>query len=112
MIYVFLDDPTTKRIIFELVKEVKCYDNAVEFLEGIHRESKPVVVIGGNMDIKKTIELIKTIRVSKKNARIFVVTTSGQEFDRDTLIKNGANFVITKPFSPKLLKEKLTQPGQ
>jgi len=112
MIYVFLDDPTTKRIIFELVKEVKCFDNAVEFLDGIHKESEPIVVIGGNMDIKKTIELIKTIRVSKNKAKIFVVTTSGQEFDRDTLIENGADYVVTKPFSPKLLKEKLIQPGQ
>lgn len=109
MIYVFLNDPTTKRIIFELVNEVRCFDNAVEFLEGIHKDNEPIVVIGGNMDIKKTIELIKTIRVSKKGAKIFVVTTSGQEFDRDNLIENGADFVITKPFSPKLLKEKLLQ---
>ena len=109
MIYVLLDDPTTKRIILELVKEVKCFDNTVDFLDGIHREDEPVVVIGGNMDIKKTIELIKTIRISKEKAKIFVVTTSGQEFDRETLLRNGADFVITKPFSPKLLKEKLLQ---
>lgn len=105
MIYTYLRDPTTRRILLEIVDGIRCYydsDALVEILK-----SGDLVIIGGDIKRDKMLKLIN--RFKANGAKVLVITTFGQEFDQEKLIGAGADMVLTKPFSPKLLAEKIRE---
>ncbi len=107
MIYTYLKDPTTRRILEQLAGDIRCFRDLESLMQGISDDPSPVVVTGGDFEKDELIRIIKRIRKKSPSARIIVVTTSGQEFDRENILRSGANVVFTKPYSPKLLVESL-----
>ncbi|GEM_PF-4766851 len=107
MIYTYLKDSTTRRILEYLVGDVRCFGNLEDLIKGVRGEPAPVVVTGGDLGKEELIQVIKRIRGESPAARIVVITTSGQEFDQENIMKNGADAVFTKPYSPKQLVEAL-----
>ncbi len=105
MIYTYLKDPTTRRILLEIVEGIRCFDDADALVKNL--KSGDLVVIGGNIERNKMIKLIDKFK--SRGAKIIVITTFGQEFDQEKLIGAGADMVFTKPFSPKLLAEKIRE---
>ncbi len=105
MIYTYLKDPTTKRILLEIVGNIRCFDDESE-LAGFLKKGD-LVIVGGNIERDEMINLIG--RFKSAGAKVIVVTTFGQEFDQEKLMNAGADMVFTKPFSPKLLAEKIRE---
>ncbi len=105
MIYTYLRDPTTRRILLEIVKGIKCFDDADALVKAL--KNGDLVVIGGDIERNEMIKLIDEFK--SRGAKVIAVTTFGQEFDQAKLIGAGADIVFTKPFSPKLLAEKIRE---
>ncbi len=105
MIYTFLRDPTTRRILEQLIEGIRCVEDLDSLIKVLKEDSNPVVVTGGDFEKGELIEIIRMIREKNPGVKIIVVTTSGQEYDRENILKNGASEVFTKPYSPKLLVE-------
>jgi len=62
-----------------------------------------------NMPNKNGLELVKLIRANKKfdDIPIVMITTEGGKAEVITALKAGVNNYIVKPFTPKVLQEKL-----
>ena len=84
--------------------------NGVEALEKLKASPVDIILCDVNMPEMNGPELVKKVREmdSCKDTKIVMVSTeSSQEFI-DSLLADGANDYITKPFTPDKFQEKLS----
>ncbi len=109
------DDSATMRmfILFHLIKMlpgvkiVEAVDGA-DALEKLGHHEVDLILTDMNMPEMDGAGLIRAVRnVLKKDTPIIVITTKGEEKDRELGLKLGANGYITKPLNIREFRETL-----
>jgi len=112
----FVDDsPTMRRIIknslnkigFEDVEEA---ENGVDALQKLSAGRYDLILTDWNMPEMNGEELVVNLRASAeyKNTPILMITTRGMKDDVINAVKIGVSGYIVKPFTPEVLKKKIT----
>jgi two-component system chemotaxis response regulator CheY len=109
-----VDDSTSVLKMVESALRYKGYAvvaaaDGVEALEALEREQFNLVVLDINMPRMDGLSLLKTIRERPEWAGlpILMLTTEGQETDRDRALAMGATDYMVKPFKPTQLLERV-----
>jgi two-component system chemotaxis response regulator CheY len=109
------DSPTMRRIVINALKSFGIED-IVEAEDGQDALSKlqthkiDFVITDWNMPNMSGLDLTKAIRASEqwKNLPILMVTTRGLKEDIIQALQAKVNNYMVKPFTPQVLKEKIT----
>ena len=107
------DDSQTMRmfIIFHLIKmlpgvQIIEAENGAAAVEKLMRQDVDLVLTDMNMPILDGAGVIRAVRLGlKKETPIIVITTKGEEQDRERGIALGANGYITKPLNIREFRE-------
>jgi two-component system chemotaxis response regulator CheY len=81
--------------------------NGAEALKLIRVTPPDLVLADWNMPEMSGIELLKTLRAEGNPLRVGFVTSESDPAMRDLAFQSGALFMITKPFTPDVLKSTL-----
>lgn len=110
------DSPTMRRIIANSlskigVKEVVDAENGMDALEKMKDHDFDMIITDWNMPEMNGKELVEHLRGQDKykDTPILMITTRGMQDDVLTAIKSGVNGYIVKPFTPDVLKKKMTE---
>ncbi len=110
------DSPTMRRIIKNSLTKIGFEDimeaeNGVDALEKIGDNDFDMVITDWNMPEMNGEELVKELRGRDKfkNTPILMVTTRGMQDDVMSAIKMGVNGYVVKPFTPEILKKKISE---
>lgn len=114
--YLVVDDSSTMRRIIAntLIKQgIKEVLQAVDGKEALtlyqkNKDTLKVILTDWNMPNMNGLELINAIRKDDKDTPIIMITTEGGKREVITALKAGANQYIVKPFTPEILREKLS----
>lgn len=70
-----------------------------------------LILLDYMMPLKTGLEVIKIIRGDNlnKNTKIMMLTAKSQKSDEKTILEAGADYFLSKPFSPMLLAEKVEE---
>lgn len=110
------DSLTMRRIIKNTLSRLE-YENIFESENGLHawkvlNENPDIgmLITDWNMPEINGLELVKKVRADARfeNLPIIMITTEGGKVEVITALKAGVNNYIVKPFTPQLLKEKLS----
>lgn len=109
------DSPTMRRIVVNALKtfgfeDVVQAEDGQDGLNKLKEETVDFVITDWNMPNMTGLELIKAIRSDDdlKHLPILMVTTRGLKQDIVEALKAKANNYVVKPFTPQVLKEKIT----
>jgi two-component system, chemotaxis family, chemotaxis protein CheY len=109
------DSPTIRRMVIATLRKLEDveFDEANNGLEAIERLTlAPVslVVLDLNMPDIHGLEVIEFVRSHNtyNSTPICVLTTRGDNASREQVMAAGANFYLTKPFSPENLHSAAT----
>lgn len=114
---IFVDDsPTMRRIIMNSLKKLGFEDiieaeNGVDALKKIGNNKFDMVITDWNMPEMNGEELVKELRGRDKfkDTPILMVTTRGLQEDVMSAIRMGVNGYVIKPFTPEILKKKISE---
>ena len=109
------DAPTIRRILKNALKEMG-YENVDEAEDGqvalqkLRKGKYDFVITDWNMPNMTGIELVQEIRKDPdlKHLPILMVTAEAKKENIILALKSGVNNYIVKPFTPKVLKEKIS----
>ncbi len=110
------DSVTMRKIILRTVRmsgldfgRTEEAGNGVEALEKLNKAPVDVILCDINMPEMSGIELVKKVRKldSCAETKIVMVSTESSQELIDSVIADGANGFITKPFTPEKFQEKL-----
>jgi len=73
--------------------------NGVEALQKIEEDTPDIVLCDWNMPEMNGIELLGKVREAKYNVRFGFITSESSAETKTLAIENGADFVLTKPFT-------------
>jgi two-component system chemotaxis response regulator CheY len=107
------DDSQTMRmfILFHLIKmlpgvQIMEAENGVAAVEKLMRQDVDLILTDMNMPEMDGAGVIRTVRQGlKKQTPIIVITTKGENSDRDRGLALGANGYITKPLNIREFRE-------
>ena len=110
------DSSTMRRIIKNTLSRLEHEDifEAEDGLQGWNiLDQNPdikMLITDWNMPEMNGLELVKKVRADSRfiNLPIIMVTTEGGKTEVITALKAGVNNFIVKPFTPQVLKEKLS----
>ena len=109
------DSPTMRRIVVNALKtfgfeDVVQAEDGQDGMNKLKEEKVDFVITDWNMPNMTGLELIKAIRSDEdlKHLPILMVTTRGLKQDIIEALKAKANNYVVKPFTPQVLKEKIT----
>jgi two-component system chemotaxis response regulator CheY len=110
------DSPTMRRIIMNSLNKIGIDDvteaeNGVDALDKMGDADWDMIITDWNMPEMNGEELVKELRGrdQHKATPILMITTRGMQDDVMTAIKMGVNGYIVKPFTPEILKKKITE---
>jgi len=112
-----VDDSSTMRRIIKNTLARLNYKDVIEAENGVEawaqmEENKDLgmLITDWNMPEMNGLELVKKVRASGdfNDLPIIMVTTEGGKTEVITALKAGVNNYIVKPFTPQVLKEKLS----
>ena len=112
-----VDDSSTMRRIIKNTLARLGYKDVLEGADGIEgweqMNTNPdidMLITDWNMPEMNGLELVKKVRGDDrfKDTPIIMVTTEGGKAEVITALKAGVNNYIVKPFTPQVLKEKLS----
>lgn len=83
--------------------------NGVEAFEKLKSESPDLVLSDWNMPEMNGIDFLKQVRESGNNVRFGFVTSESSGEVREQAIEAGAQFVVTKPFTPESLEQAILE---
>ena len=110
-----VDDSST---ILKIVKNTLLNEGIDEIYEALDGKqaydtfllhSPDIVFTDWNMPVMNGLELIKKIRGDGNKTPIIMVTTEGRKEEVLTALRSGANDYIVKPFTPKVIKDKINK---
>lgn len=110
------DHPVTLTMLRKILKQLG-FEDVVEAndgdvaLEMANKEKPALIFTDLNMPVLSGIELIQRLRENEKMKELPVIVVSGEaEYEMvKKAIKAGADNFIVKPFSPKIIREKIMQ---
>jgi len=107
------DSVTMLRIIENTLKRIGMKDiekaiNGVEAFYKYKSDKFDLIITDWNMPEMNGYELVKKIRLTNKDIPIIMITTEGGKKEVIKALKAGVNNYIVKPFTPQVLKEKLS----
>ena len=112
------DSKTMLRIITNTLKRVGITDivTAEDGEEGLSEYNKlketgvifDMIFTDWNMPNMNGLQFVKRIRAIDQDTPIVMITTEGGKAEVITALKAGVNNYIVKPFTPAVLKEKIT----
>lgn len=109
------DSPTMRRIIQNSLNKIGYDDlisaeNGVDALEKLETVDVDMVITDWNMPEMNGEQLVIKLRENPKykDKPILMVTTRGMREDVITAVKIGVNGYVVKPFTPEILKKKIT----
>jgi CheY-like chemotaxis protein len=98
------DDSQTMRmfLLFHLIKMLP----GVKITEKLRKQGVDLILTDMNMPELDGAGLINAVRNElKRDTPIIVITTKGEQVDREKCLVLGANGYITKPLNPRELRE-------
>jgi len=110
------DSSTMRRIIKNTLSRLE-YEDVLEGEDGVQGwntlNQNPdigMLITDWNMPEMNGLELVKKVRADSRftDLPIIMVTTEGGKAEVITALKAGVNNYIVKPFTPQVLKEKLS----
>ena len=112
----FVDDsPTMRRIIQNSLNKIGYDDliaaeNGVDALEKLENTEVDMIITDWNMPEMNGEQLVIKLREDPvyKDKPILMVTTRGMKEDVITAVKIGVNGYVVKPFTPEVLKKKIS----
>lgn len=86
-------------------------ENGEDALKLARQEKPGLVLLDLNMPIKSGYQVCEEIKGDPEMKGIYIImlTAKGQESDRAKGVAAGADEYITKPFSPRKLRQRLTE---
>ena len=112
------DSATMRKIIMRTVRmsgldfeKTEEAGNGIEAIEKLKTAPVDILLSDVNMPEMGGQEMVKKIRAELKNCadtKIVMVSTESSQELIDSMIADGANGFITKPFTPEKFREKLT----
>lgn len=109
------DSPTMRRIVINALKSFGIEDiveaeDGQDALVKLQQNKIDFIITDWNMPNMSGLDLTKTVRASEqwKNIPILMVTTRGLKEDIIQALQAKVNNYIVKPFTPQVLKEKIT----
>lgn len=112
-----VDDSSTMRRIIKNTLSRLGYENVFEGEDGLQgwnmlnqNPDIEMLITDWNMPEMNGLELVKKVRADSRfiDLPIIMVTTEGGKTEVVTALKAGVNNYIVKPFTPQVLKEKLS----
>jgi two-component system chemotaxis response regulator CheY len=112
-----VDDSSTMRRIIKNTLNRLGYKDILEGADGVEGwtalDTNPdveMLITDWNMPEMNGLELVKKVRADARfvDMPIIMVTTEGGKAEVITALKAGVNNYIVKPFTPQVLKEKLS----
>lgn len=82
-------------------------ENGQEGLTKVESENPDLVISDWNMPVMTGIEFLKSVRENGNNVKFGFVTTESSGKMRDIALEAGANFLISKPFTPDSFEESI-----
>lgn len=112
----FVDDsPTMRRIIRNTLNKIGYEDlieaeHGMDALEKLNGQAVDLIITDWNMPEMSGEELIRVIRGEEayKHIPVIMITTRGMKDDVMTALAIGVNSYVVKPFTPEVLKKKIT----
>ena len=108
------DSQTMRRIVRGILKglgftHIMEADNGLRALEILKKEKIDFIVSDWNMPEVSGIELLKMVRATEqwKDLPFLMVTAEGKSEQVLEAVKNRVNNYVVKPFTPKVLEEKI-----
>lgn len=113
---IFVDDsPTMRRIIMNSLKKIGFSniidaENGLDALEKMEGQEIDLVLTDWNMPEMNGEQFVKELRNNEKYKKlpILMITTRGMKEDVITAVKLGVNGYVVKPFTPEILRGKIT----
>ena len=103
------DSPSVRKLVQFTLKakgyEVSSAGDGIEAMEFLKQEKFDAIILDINMPRMNGLEFLRTIKASEQYAAIPVImlTTEGQDDDKDMAISLGATAYMVKPFKPTQL---------
>lgn len=113
-----VDDSSSVRRMVEFALKSRGYtvvtaEDGVQALEALERDQFDLVVLDINMPRMDGLSLLKTVRDrpewSKDELLILMLTTEGQDVDRDRALALEATDYMVKPFKPSELLDRVAE---
>ena len=101
-----------KNLLFQMgFKNVIEADDGTTALEVLAKEKVDLIISDWNMPKMTGIELLKAVRNDEnlKSVKFIMVTAESQKENVMEAIKLGVNQYVVKPFTPEVLREKLSK---
>ena len=109
------DSATMRRIVANALKSIGLTD-VVEAADGSQAllacdQTVEFVITDWNMPVMGGLDFVKALRANPTTARmpVLMVTTRSVQEDIMQAVEAGVNGYILKPFTPQVLKDKITQ---
>lgn len=107
------DSKTMLRIISNTLKRIgeDDIDTALDgqiALQLFNENQYDLILTDWNMPVMNGLELVQNIRKSNKDIPIIMITTEGGKTEVIKALRAGVNNYIVKPFTPQVLKQKLS----
>jgi two-component system chemotaxis response regulator CheY len=83
-------------------------ENGVQGLEKLRTEKPKLILSDWNMPEMSGIEFLVQVRASENKVPFGFITSEASATIKQLAMDSGANFLITKPFSPEDVQEALT----
>ena len=100
------DDSATFRLLQDVFLKQRGYltlhaENGAQALKMAMEEKPDLVICDIQMPVMDGVQVLSALKSSEvtKNIPILIVTTIGRPFDRDLLLRNGANDFLSKPIN-------------
>lgn len=112
----FVDDsPTMRRILMNSLKKIGFSnitesENGLDALKKMEEQDIDLVLTDWNMPEMNGEQLVRELRNNEKYKKlpILMITTRGMKDDVITAVKIGVNGYVVKPFTPEVLRGKIS----
>lgn len=113
----FIDDsPTMRRIIGNTLNKIGFDDlieaeNGLDALQKMEGQSVDLILTDWNMPEMSGEEFVRVIRgeAAYKDIPVLMITTRGMKDDVMTALSLGVNGYVVKPFTPDVIKKKISE---
>lgn len=89
-----------------LVDEAEDGQEALDYLKETDYD---LVILDYMMPVMTGLEVIERMRQDKNQTKILMLSAKSQQFEQEKVLKAGADFFLSKPFSPMELLEKVEE---
>ena len=85
--------------------EIEEAEDGKEALEKIRATDYDLIILDYMMPYLTGLEVLEQVRNDQNDTRVLMLTAKAQDADREQAIQKGANYFMSKPFSPMELLE-------